>query len=69
LTTGHRGIAKNLTYEQVFNHALEMFQFNKDKTLSWWMSPQQELGDKSPFQFVKEGNGRALVRIIERCKL
>lgn len=66
---GHRDNPKTLTYQQVFNHALEMFSYDKDKTLSWWMSPSEQLENKTPFQFVKEGKGRALVRIIEKCKL
>lgn len=64
----YREQPKKLTYEKIFNHALEIFQFDKDKTLAWWMTPQIELGNKSPFQYARDGKGRALVRIIEKCK-
>jgi uncharacterized protein (DUF2384 family) len=59
---------KNLTYAKVYNYALEMFQYNRDKTNHWWISRQKILGDKSPFELVKMGKGRKLVRLIQMCK-
>jgi len=59
---------KNLTYAKVYSYALEMFGYDKDKTNHWWMSRQKILGDKSPFELVKMGQGRKLVRLIQRCR-
>ncbi|HMG16373.1 MAG TPA: hypothetical protein VK590_13040 [Saprospiraceae bacterium] len=59
---------KNLTYAKVYSYALELFDYDKDKTNSWWLTKQEELGGKAPFELVKEGKGRRLVRIIQRCK-
>lgn len=60
---------KNLTYAKVYSYALELFNYDKDKTNSWWLTKQEELGDKAPFELVKEGKGRRLVRMIQRCSI
>lgn len=59
---------RNLTYRQVYNSALEMFDNDKDKTNSWWMSPQEEFENLSPYEMVKTGKGRKLMRLINKCK-
>lgn len=63
-----KSFPRNLTYKQVYNIALEMFQYNKDKTNSWWMTKTEELGGLSPYQMVKNGKGRQLIRLLEKCK-
>lgn len=60
---------KNITYERVFNFALEVFQYDKDKTLTWWMTKRDEFGNLSPFEVVKNGNGQWLMDYLTRCVL
>lgn len=60
---------KNITYERVFNFALEVFQYDKDKTLAWWMAKRDELDGLSPFEIVKSGKGRWLMDYLTRCVL
>jgi hypothetical protein len=59
---------KNLTYEKVYQYALELFEYDRDKANHWWMTKQEELDGLSPFEMVKIGKGRALVRLIQRCR-
>lgn len=58
---------KNLTYEKVYNHAYSLFGHDKDKTNVWWMGKQELLDNMSPYEMVKEGKGRKLMKILERC--
>lgn len=58
---------KNLTYAKVYNVALELFRFDKDKTNTFWMTKNEMLNGLSPFEMVKEGRGRELLKIINRC--
>jgi len=60
-------VPRNLTYKKVFDHALEFFGHDRDKTLSWWMKKAEEFGNLSPFEMVKEGKGRRLIRMMEKC--
>lgn len=62
----NKQVPRNLTYKKVYDYALEFFGYDKDKTLCWWMRKSKELGDKSPFEMVKEGNGRRLMRMMEK---
>jgi hypothetical protein len=62
-------IPKNLTYEQAYNFALEMFKFDKDKTNMWWMTKCNEFNNLAPYEMVKTGKGQQLMRYIQRCVL
>jgi len=57
---------KSLTYEKVLNSAIEMFG-DRDKATSWWISKQEQLGGKSPYELVRDGKGRYVMKMIERC--
>jgi len=61
--TNNRGI----TYAKVYSYALEMFQYDKDKTNSWWMSKRPEFDNKSPYELVKSGKAKKVIRIINRA--
>jgi len=58
---------KTLTYERVYNKALEVFDDDRDKTNHWWMTKQKEFNDMSPYEMVKNGKGLRLLKILERC--
>lgn len=60
-------IPKNTTYERVYSVALEFFGHDKDKTHSWWLSKCEEFGNKAPYEMVKEGKGRQLLILMQRC--
>jgi len=59
---------KNITYKKVYDLALELFSYDKDKVNSWWMSRHAELGDRSPFELVKNGKGMWLMKKLRKCK-
>lgn len=59
--------AKNLTYKQVYDRALELFNNDKDKVNSWWMSQCDEFNGLSPYQMVKDGYGRKVIRLLDKC--
>lgn len=60
---------RNTTYSKVYSYALEVFNYDKDKTNSWWINKQDYLNGKSPYELVKEGKGRKLMKILEKCKI
>ena len=61
--------AKNTTYKKVYDFALQIFGYDKDRVTAWWMQPCNEFDGLSPFEVVKAGNGRKLMRYLERCVL
>lgn len=63
----NKSVPRNLTYAKVYQYALELFGFDKDKTNSWWMSQLEELG-MSPFEMVKLGKGRQIMRLIDKAR-
>lgn len=67
LTEEYRSSSKATTYERVYKSALEMFDYDKDKTNAWWMNKQDELDGLAPYEMVKQGKGRKLLKLIERC--
>jgi uncharacterized protein (DUF2384 family) len=60
-------VPRNTTYEKVYNYVLDLFEQDKDKANSWWLGQQEELNGKAPYQMVKEGNGRKLIKILQKC--
>lgn len=60
---------QKISYEKVYHYALQLFEFDKDKTNSWWMGKCEELDGLSPFEMVKEGRGIELMKIINKCTL
>lgn len=65
ITQENKRAPKNLTYEKAFNTILELFQYDKDKAMKWWMMPSIHLGNISPYQMVKMGRGAKLMKFIE----
>lgn len=63
----NKSVPRNLTYAKVYHYALELFGFDKDKTNAWWMSQLEELG-MSPFEMVKLGKGRQIMRLIDKAR-
>lgn len=63
----NRKVPRNLTFEKVYNYALELFCYDRDKVNSWWISGNEDLGGMSPYEMVKNGKGRKLIRIMEKC--
>lgn len=55
---------KNLTYAKAFETILEFFQYDKDKALRWYMTPNPLLGNITPFQMIKNGRGQKLMKFI-----
>ncbi len=58
---------RKLSYHKVYQHALELFGYDKDKCNAWWMGKHESLNNLSPFEMVKEGKGRELMKMITRC--
>jgi hypothetical protein len=58
---------RNLTYEAVYNYALIVFGFDRDKVNSWWMKKNEKFDNLAPHEMVREGKGRKLMRILEKC--
>jgi len=59
--------SKKTTYAKVYLTAFELFGFDKNKTNSWWMSPCEEFNNLSPFEMVREGKGRQLLKLMHKC--
>ncbi len=53
-----------VTYQQVLDAALRMFNHDKDKTICWWMTKIPELDNLSPFEMVRNGHGWKIMKII-----
>lgn len=54
-------------YERILNHVVHIFNYDKEKAFKWWMTPNVNLEDKSPFQYVKDGRSKELMRILRKC--
>lgn len=59
--------ARNPTYEMVYTRALELFEQDRNKTNLWWITKQEILDNKAPYEMVKEGKARKLIRMMEKC--
>ena len=58
---------RTLTYEKLYKTALELFNYDTHKTNSWWITKQAELDGMAPYQMIKAGQARKLMRIMEKC--
>jgi hypothetical protein len=63
----NKKVPRSLTYEKVYTFVLELFQYDRDKTNAFWMNKLPELDNKSPYEMVKEGKARKLMRVMEKC--
>lgn len=63
-----KSASRRTTYERVYSAALELFENDKNKLNFWWISKQLEFGNLAPYEMIKAGKGRKLLRIIERCR-
>lgn len=61
-------INRNTTYARVYSAALDMFGNDKDKTNAWWLSKCEEFGGLAPYEMVKQGKARKLIKLINRCR-
>jgi hypothetical protein len=59
---------KNTTYEHAYCAALEMFAYDRDKTNAWWLRKSDEFGGLAPYEMIKNGQGRKLIKLINRCR-
>lgn len=66
---GSKSNPRSFTYAKVYSYALEVFQHDKDKTNTWWMSKIKEFGDKSPYEMVKTGKAKKIMTLLTRCRL
>lgn len=57
-------VARNVTYQMVFEKLYEFFQYDKDKALSFYLRPIEKLDNESPYEMIKNGKGRKLLRYI-----
>jgi len=58
---------RNTTYEQVYNYALEIFRFDRQRLNSWWLKKSEQFDNLAPYEMVKIGKARKLMRILEKC--
>lgn len=68
MMTDNKSTPKTLTYAKIYSYALELFQYDKDKTNVWWLTKCEQFGDKAPYELVKEGKGRKLMKLMQRCR-
>jgi hypothetical protein len=57
-------MSKRLSYEEITKTILEIFDGNKDKMLNWWITPNSNFGNLSPFQMAKDGRGDEVMRFV-----
>lgn len=57
-------MSKRMTYEDAMKEILDFFDGNKDKALTWWITPNPGIGNISPFLMVKNGRGEKLIKFI-----
>ena len=60
-------IPKKLGYDKIYHYALQLFGYDREKTNLWWMTKNEQLDGLSPFEMIKEGKGRQLMKLIIRC--
>ena len=53
------------TYETVLNKAIEVFQYDKDKALKWYMNENSQFG-MSPYQMCKMGKARTVLTMLNK---
>jgi hypothetical protein len=54
-------------YEKILNHIIHVFNYDKEKAYRWWMAPNINLENKSPYQLAKEGKSKDLMKILRKC--
>ena len=55
--------SRKTTYETVYNKAIEVFQYDKDKALKWYLSEVPEFG-MSPYEMCKAGKARQMIKML-----
>jgi hypothetical protein len=56
-----------ISYEMVYVRALQLFDNDPERTNVWWLKKSSELKGLAPYEMVRNGKGRKLLRILERC--
>lgn len=64
----NRPRGRQLTYRIVYEVALEVFKQDKDKTNIWWMTQIKDFENRTPFEIVRSGDGRKLIKTMMRYK-
>jgi|GEM_PF-2935064 len=61
----NKSVKKNVSYAYGFKLILDYFNQDKDKAISWYLTPNPGLGNISPYEMIKIGRGRKLIKFIE----
>ncbi len=56
---------KGISYEDVLNRATEIFGYDKNKALIWYMEKSPRYGNKSPHEMCKSGAFRQVIKDLE----
>ncbi len=64
----YKQTSKITTYERIYLSAKDLFKDDMNRLNLWWLQRHDSLGGKAPYEMIKEGKGRKLLRIIEKCK-
>ena len=60
--------SRRTSLETVYNRVIEVFQFDKDKALTWYLSDLPAFG-MSPYQMCKQGKARKVLRYLNKVQL
>jgi len=63
----NRSVPRSVGFQRVYERVLELFDNDRSKANFWWMSQQESLDNKSPYEMVKQGHGRKIIKILQRC--
>lgn len=62
-------VRSKISYESVYEKALEVFGYNKDKAIIWYMTKQEKYGNKSPYELCKAGRSESMLKELSNALL
>ena len=61
--------AKNITYANALEEIIEFFGYDKDKALSWYMTPNEQFENLTPYEMIKIGKGQKMMSFLRNIMI
>jgi uncharacterized protein (DUF2384 family) len=63
---GRNRTSSSIKYEDVLKKIMKIFNNERDKAFNFYLSPVSELNNRSPYEMIKIGKGRYVMRLLDR---
>lgn len=58
-------MTRRMTYQEAMESIIEFFDGNKDKAIAWWIAPNADFNNDSPFHMIRMGKGKELMEYLQ----